>query len=193
MQSRLLHHTFKSLELYIIIDKRNAPWFKANEVVAFLGLAHLDTVHKCELYKLIYNVRVKIPSDWSPNLLFINETGLNNLIKHSHMEEFKEWIESDVMPPIRNNSENKKTLILQVFHQELSHGNMHKYTYIRCQKQHLYRHANRKAIYSNESASVLYKFNGLRDNLYTTKYKCKQNVIICDMPPDIFIHNLNQY
>nr|WUR10815.1 bro-d [Calliteara abietis nucleopolyhedrovirus] len=104
----------KSFEIYIFVDEDEAPWFKAKEVALVLGYVktrnaiekHVENKDKHEWNKLEAQLRgpLKTPSNWQPKTIFINESGLYDLVWHSKMpfaREFKRWVKCEVLPSIR--------------------------------------------------------------------------------------------
>nr|WUR10814.1 bro [Calliteara abietis nucleopolyhedrovirus] len=103
----------KSFEIYIFVDEEGAPWFKAKEVAFVLGYSdsdqairmHVESSDKIQWGEVPSKKRgLKTPSNWQPKTIFINESGLYDLVWHSKMpfaREFKRWVKCEVLPSIR--------------------------------------------------------------------------------------------
>nr|WUR10816.1 bro-d [Calliteara abietis nucleopolyhedrovirus] len=103
----------KSFEIYIFVDEEGAPWFKAKEVAFVLGYSdsdkairmHVESGDKLQWNEVPTKMRgLKTPSNWQPKTIFINESGLYDLVWHSKMpfaREFKRWVKCEVLPSIR--------------------------------------------------------------------------------------------
>lgn len=103
------------IELWIYVDQQDNPWFKAKEVAAFLGYKweaqaisnNVSSFNKRswnDLWSRSTGPYPETPSNWQPNTIFINEPGLYQLMMRSKlpgMENFQNWVTSDVLPSIR--------------------------------------------------------------------------------------------
>jgi prophage antirepressor-like protein len=105
--------------LWIYITKLNKPWFKAKEIAGFLGYkweAQAIAKNVSQFNKRVWNDLIDedggcsdrpphdTPSNWQPYTVFISEAGLYQLMMKSKlpgMEDFQNWVTSDVLPSIR--------------------------------------------------------------------------------------------
>jgi prophage antirepressor-like protein len=94
----------------VIIDKDNKPWFKGRDIALILEYiktadalsTHVNNKYK-KSYKDLDSVNHGVPIKVDPKTIFINQTGLIQLIGHSKMPKaiaFYEWIAEDVIPEI---------------------------------------------------------------------------------------------
>lgn len=102
-------------DLFIYIDLHNNLWFKAKEVALILQYANTNkaidnNVDNCDccywenLMERILNTPLATPSNWQPKTVFINESGLYQLMLRSQKPEaiaFRRWVTRDVLPSIR--------------------------------------------------------------------------------------------
>ena len=109
--------SFNNSKITIILDDKDEPWFKAKDVALVLEYRDLD---QC-IRKNIDDDDKKTQETLGPvsetgltynekNTIFINESGLYQLILSSKKEEakkFKKWITADVLPSIRKHGEYK--------------------------------------------------------------------------------------
>lgn len=101
-------------EIYIFIAENGMPWFKANEIARILDYKNLTKAIRDNVYendRIIWkdmvgtiNDALVLPSNWQPNTVFINESGLYSLMlrsKKPEAEAFRHWVTSEVLPSIR--------------------------------------------------------------------------------------------
>lgn len=116
-----LHHRTYSfngvdtLELYIFIDDENVFWFKADDIAIFMGKSSSISDGVLTIVwdknKLPWSVLLlllapafrDISGHWKSDEIFINETGLHQLLSKSSMnvDHFIDWLGS-LLPNIRN-------------------------------------------------------------------------------------------
>ena len=99
---------FGNKTMCVIIDDDDASWFNANDTANALGYARpRETIQQMvdgdeKIYLSEINAKVKIGSQ--PKTIYLNESGLYNLIFQSKMpkaKKFKEWVTKEVLPSIR--------------------------------------------------------------------------------------------
>jgi len=100
---------FENNKISIVIDIEDNIWFNSNEAAIALGYKDPKQIIKKYVSKSdkIYFYKIKINYEHhtkQPQTLYLNETGLYNLILRSKLKtaiKFKEWLTRDVLPAIR--------------------------------------------------------------------------------------------
>lgn len=113
LRSRTFSICSNKFKLLIFVDGNYIPWFRAIEVALFLHYKKPDKAirkHVCSVNKMT----------WDPvnqNVLFINESGMYELIYYSKLpgkQLFREWITLDVLPSIRKSLWSSSMFIEQL-------------------------------------------------------------------------------
>jgi anti-repressor protein len=104
MNNNQLSKAFEGHDVTIITDEHGEPWFKGKDVCDILqnknhneALGRLDKDDRD-------GVDITDPIGRKQNAMFINESGLYNLLFTSRLPEakrFKKWVTSEVLPSIR--------------------------------------------------------------------------------------------
>lgn len=116
-------------EIYILIEENGTFWFKANEIAQILQysnindaiLKHVKEYYRQPFYKLNYTLKLQVPGYWKPHTIFINESGLYQLMFNSKKPEatvFREWATSKLLPDLKVKSIKLYDAYLQDEHNE---------------------------------------------------------------------------
>lgn len=110
-------------EIFVIFDSGSNPWFKASDVLVILEYANTGKNTRRTVRKYVRKVdRLKFINFQSrepirreqfvePHTVFINESGLFDLISGSTVEgaiAFKHWITSEVLPSVRTYGQHRQ-------------------------------------------------------------------------------------
>lgn len=93
---------------------------------------------------------------------------------------------------VKRPANSEQNHVLHVYHQQLSQY-LHSYTGIRCQKRYLKQLTpkNKQLIYAGNSPNAMSAYNRLKDHI--GKFRCRGNVITCNILPDEIIKKLHLY
>lgn len=114
--NQLVRHEFQAgenkFDVWIYVDENQVPWFKAKDVALALGYVNceqsirknVDEENKCETETRYGVADLKLPPNWQPTTILINEAGVYDLIlasKKPAAKSFKRWVTNDVLPTLR--------------------------------------------------------------------------------------------
>lgn len=102
------------LDLYIYLDGKQRPWFRGKEVARFLvGNCDADKT----IRKHVYDGNKMTWDLLRPEIIFVNEAGINELISCSTLQEkqlFRQWLVSEVLPEIYRSTSRKSYVMAEL-------------------------------------------------------------------------------
>ena len=157
-------------KIIIVIDNKGNPWFYAKQIADILEYKNTRTTIKKGILsknKILYeNIKEYSCSKHNiqDNTIFINETGLYELILKSKMKKsikFKNWIVEEVLPTIRRTG---KYVIEKKYKSKLEKikSELNKYK----QKVNILENNQRKEKYPDGGYVYIVKPNNIDDDLY---------------------------
>jgi len=110
---------YNEKQIIIIIDINNNIWFKTKDILIILGYYNITKIYRlnglkknylCKFKYIKVGLQIALPSNMQPNSLFINESGLYQLLSYSRKElakKFRDELFTTILPSIRKTGSYK--------------------------------------------------------------------------------------